>query len=115
MTGQHVSCTQQRGSVLNKNDLIRELADRMGTAEADARRWVDELFGVIHREVGKGGKVAIAGHGIYERVTRGARTARNPATGNPVDVPETTVPKFRAGATFKAHVAGTPSGDEPAS
>ncbi|HEY1620105.1 MAG TPA: HU family DNA-binding protein, partial [Streptosporangiaceae bacterium] len=35
-----------------------------------------------------------------------ARTARNPATGAAIKVPKTSVPKFRAGADFKAMVNG---------
>ena len=41
-----------------------------------------------------------------EKQVRPARTARNPATGAAIKVPKTSVPKFRAGADFKAMVNG---------
>jgi DNA-binding protein HU-beta len=53
--------------------------------------------------------VAITGFGVFEKSERPARTARNPATGATVQVPKSSVPKFRAGADFKALV----NGDKP--
>ncbi|HEX3326667.1 MAG TPA: HU family DNA-binding protein, partial [Actinomycetota bacterium] len=37
---------------------------------------------------------------------RNARTARNPQTGDPIDIPATQVPAFKAGSEFKTSVAG---------
>ena len=92
---------------MNKQELHSAVAELLETSRADAGRSVDAVLHVIQREVARGGAVAIAGFGKFEPVTRPARTARNPQTGTSVELPETTVPKFRAGATFKAVVAGT--------
>ena len=54
----------------------------------------------------KGEKVAITGFGIFEKVERAARTARNPATGASVKVKKTSVPKFRPGTHLKGVVSG---------
>jgi DNA-binding protein HU-beta len=43
---------------------------------------------------------------VFEKAVRPARTARNPATGATIRVPKSSVPKFRAGADFKAVVNG---------
>jgi DNA-binding protein HU-beta len=43
---------------------------------------------------------------VFEKAIRPARTARNPATGASIKVPKSSVPKFRAGADFKAIVNG---------
>jgi DNA-binding protein HU-beta len=56
--------------------------------------------------VAKGDKVAITGFGVFEKAVRPARTARNPATGATIKVAKSSVPKFRAGADFKAVVNG---------
>jgi DNA-binding protein HU-beta len=61
--------------------------------------------------VASGDKVAITGFGVFEKSERPARTARNPATGATIEVPESSVPKFRPGADFKALV----NGDKPKS
>src|SRR5690606_41352602 len=51
--------------------------------------------------VAAGDKVAITGFGVFEKAERAARTARNPATGEAIQVPASFVPRFRAGADFK--------------
>ena len=64
------------------------------------------VLDTIQAAVASGDKVAITGFGVFEKTVRPARTARNPATGASIKVPESSVPKFRAGSDFKAIVNG---------
>ncbi|MCK5592363.1 MAG: HU family DNA-binding protein, partial [Candidatus Pacebacteria bacterium] len=48
--------------------------------------------------------VSIAGLGIFSVKERAARTARNPRTGEAIQVPAMTVPKFRAAKALKEAV-----------
>ena len=61
---------------------------------------------IAGQRIAKGDKVAITGFGVFEKAVRPARTARNPATGASIKVPKSSVPRFRAGADFKAIVNG---------
>jgi DNA-binding protein HU-beta len=88
---------------MNKRDLVDAIADRMGDKRT-ATEAVNAVLETIQRTVAKGDKVSITGFGVFEKTVRAARTARNPATGAAVKVPRTSVPKFRAGADFKAMV-----------
>jgi DNA-binding protein HU-beta len=90
---------------MNKRDLIDEISDRMGDKKT-ATEAVNAVLDTIQITVAKGDKVAITGFGVFEKSIRPARTARNPATGAAIKVPKTSVPKFRAGADFKALVNG---------
>ncbi|HSZ46526.1 MAG TPA: HU family DNA-binding protein [Streptosporangiaceae bacterium] len=90
---------------MNKRDLIDAISNRMGDKKT-ATEAVNAVLETIQRTVAKGDKVAITGFGVFEKMVRPARTARNPATGASIKVPKTSVPKFRAGADFKAMVAG---------
>ena len=90
---------------MDKRDLIDDISGRMGSKKAAADA-VDAMLDTITATVAKGDKVAITGFGVFERAVRPARTARNPATGAPIRVPKQRVPKFRAGADFKAIVNG---------
>jgi DNA-binding protein HU-beta len=56
--------------------------------------------------VSKGDSVTLVGFGTFKPAKRAARTGKNPKTGATLKIPATTVPKFSAGATFKAAVAG---------
>jgi DNA-binding protein HU-beta len=90
---------------MNKRDLIDEISNRMGDKKT-ATEALNAVLDTIQIAVAKGDKVAITGFGVFEKSVRPARTARNPATGAAIKVPKTSVPKFRAGADFKAMVNG---------
>ena len=62
-------------------------------------------LGPLDLQVDWGDRVAITGFGVFEKRVRGPRTARNPRTGEAVKVKKTSVPTFRAGASFKEMVA----------
>jgi DNA-binding protein HU-beta len=89
---------------MNKRDLVDAISSRMGDKKT-ATEAVNAVLDTIQQTVAKGDKVSITGFGVFEKTVRPARIARNPATGAAVKVPKTSVPKFRAGADFKAMVA----------
>ncbi|MBO0825085.1 MAG: HU family DNA-binding protein [Actinobacteria bacterium] len=88
---------------MNKADLIDAVSGRMGDKKT-ATEAVNAVLQTIQETVARGDKVSISGFGVFESQVRAARTARNPATGAAVKVPKMSVPKFRAGADFKALV-----------
>ena len=49
--------------------------------------------------------MTLVGFGSFKAAKRAARTGKNPKTGAAIKIPATTVPKFSAGASFKAAVA----------
>jgi DNA-binding protein HU-beta len=89
---------------VNKAELIDALAARLGDKKS-ASSALDAVLAEIQTAVTKGDKVAITGFGVFEKRVRAARTARNPRTGEAVKVKKTSVPAFRAGASFKEQVA----------
>ncbi|GAA1835262.1 hypothetical protein GCM10009682_61840 [Luedemannella flava] len=89
---------------VNKAELIDALAGRLGDKKS-ATAALDAVLAEIQAAVTKGDKVAITGFGVFEKRVRAARTARNPRTGEAVKVKKTSVPAFRAGASFKDMVA----------
>src|ERR1700735_2617881 len=95
---------------MNKRDLIDAISDRVGNKKA-ATEAVNAVLDTIQSAVAQGDKVAITGFGVFEKSERPARTARNPATGASIKVPASSVPKFRAGADFKAAVNGEKKDD----
>ena len=90
---------------MNKADLIERITDRVGDKRT-ATNAVEAVVDAITRAVAGGEKVAITGFGVFEKADRPARTARNPATNQTIQVPASSVPKFRPGADFKALVNG---------
>ena len=90
---------------MNKRDLIDAISGRLGDKKS-ATEAVNAVLEAIQSAVASGDKVAITGFGVFEKSERPARTARNPATGATIQVPKSSVPRFRAGADFKALVNG---------
>ncbi len=88
---------------MNKRDLIDAISGRLGDKKS-ATEALNAVLDTIQSAVANGEKVAITGFGVFEKADRPARTARNPATGEPIDVAASSVPRFRPGADFKALV-----------
>jgi DNA-binding protein HU-beta len=88
---------------MNKRDLIDAVSGRLGDKKS-ATEAVNAVIETIQSAVASGDKVALTGFGVFEKSERPARTARNPATNQPIQVPPSSVPKFRPGADFKALV-----------
>ncbi|RFS81241.1 HU family DNA-binding protein [Actinomadura spongiicola] len=101
---------------MNRSELVRAVAERAGSDEADARRHVDAVVETVMERVCAGERVTITGFGTFDRLSRVARSARNPRTGLPIEVPAAEVPRFRSGQTFRNRVAGSvpASAAEPA-
>ena len=91
---------------MNKAQLIDELAGQFDGNRRAAQNALEAVIGTITRQVAKGEPVAITGFGKFERRVRPAGTARNPQTGAVVKTKKKNVPKFTAGAEFKAVVNG---------
>jgi DNA-binding protein HU-beta len=92
------------GNNVNKAELIDALAARLGDKKT-ATQALDAVLAEVQSAVTKGDRVAITGFGVFEKRVRAARTARNPRTGEAVKVKKTSVPAFRAGASFREMVA----------
>ncbi len=86
---------------MNKSELVTYIADRVGTTKADAERMVDAFMEAVTETLKKEGTVALTGFGSFSISHRKARTARNPRTGEVVNVPASKAPKFKAGKKLK--------------
>lgn len=91
---------------MNKAALAEKVAEKLGTTKADGERAVECVIDAITHTLKAGEEVSIAGLGIFEAKMRAARTARNPRTGEPIQVPAMRVPKFRAAKALKDAVKG---------
>ncbi len=86
---------------MNKQALVELVHEKIGGTKVQAEEVVNGMFDAIVDTLRKGDEVSIAGIGIFSVKDRAARVARNPKTGEPVNVPATKVPKFRAAKALK--------------
>jgi DNA-binding protein HU-beta len=98
--------TTKRKPSVNKSELIEIAAKEADITKAAAEKTLAATISTIVKAVAKGDTVTLVGFGTFKSSKRAARTGRNPQTGKELKIAATTVPRFTAGATFKAAVAG---------
>lgn len=86
---------------MNKAGLADVVHGIVGGTKVQSEQVVDSIIDTIASTLKKGDEVSIAGLGIFSVKKRAARTARNPRTGEPVQVKAMNVPKFRAAKALK--------------
>ncbi|RMG46155.1 MAG: HU family DNA-binding protein [Acidobacteria bacterium] len=91
---------------MNKSELVAYVAKNAGLTKAAAEKAVDAFTDAVTRSLKKGDKVALVGFGTFSVAKRKARKGRNPATGEPMRIPATKVPRFTAGKKLKDAVRG---------
>ncbi len=91
---------------MNKGELVGTIADKTGVTQSLANTILTAALEAIVEAVASGDKVVLVGFGNFESRNRKAKTARNPATGEPVEVPAHAVPAFKPGKQFKEEVQG---------
>ena len=91
---------------MNKSELIEIVAKETELSKAAVEKALAAVIGAVTKAVSKGDSVTLIGFGSFKSSKRAARTGRNPQTGKELKIAATTVPRFTAGATFKAAVAG---------
>ncbi len=89
---------------MNKTSLVEAVYEKIGGTKVQAEQAVDTVIDSIVASLKKGEEVSIAGLGIFSTKQRAARTARNPRTGEAIQVAAMRVPKFRAAKALKEAV-----------
>jgi DNA-binding protein HU-beta len=91
---------------MNKGDLVNAVAEQANLSRGDAGKALDAAINSITEALKRGEEVKIVGFGSFVVTNRAAGEARNPRTGEKVQVPASKAPKFRAGAGLKEAVNG---------
>jgi DNA-binding protein HU-beta len=86
---------------MNKNDLVDAVSERTGLARSDAGQAVDAVLAAVTEALRAGDAVTLSGFGSFVAKTRAARTGRNPRTGEPIAIPASRAPAFKAGKGLK--------------
>ncbi|MCK5285703.1 MAG: HU family DNA-binding protein [Candidatus Pacebacteria bacterium] len=91
---------------MNKQAIVEVVQEVLEGTKVEAEKAVDSVFEAITKSLVNGEDVSVAGFGIFSAKMRAARTARNPRTGEAIQVKAMKVPKFRASKTLKDSVKG---------
>ena len=96
-----VTHTEFEGNLMNKGELIEAVATAADLTKADATKAVEAFVDTVTKALKKGDQVAIVGFGSFSVKSRAARQGRKPKTGDPINIPASRVPGFKAGKALK--------------
>lgn len=90
---------------MNQAELISAIAGDTGHSKTDVKHILDELAAKATHALSQGDEVTLPGIGKLKPVAKPARTGRNPATGEEIEIPAKTAVKFAAAKALKDAVA----------
>ena len=86
---------------MNKSELCAALANKTEMSKKDADKFVNAFVDVVSETLAAGDKIQVIGFGSFEVKSRAARTARNPRTGEEIQIESSKSPVFKAGKALK--------------
>lgn len=86
---------------MNKTQLIQAIAEKSGLTKTQATTALNAFEDSITEALKAGSDVAILGFGTFSIKERAARTGRNPATGEALEIKASKQPSFKAGKGLK--------------
>jgi len=90
---------------MNKTELISAIAVNSGLSKKDSEKALSATIDAVTKALVTGDKVQLVGFGIFDVKDRAARIGRNPKTKEPINIPATRTPQFKAGKALKDAVA----------
>lgn len=86
---------------MTKSDLIQRMAAELKMTKAQAGKAVNAILNEMKEALANGEDVQLIGFGSFTTANRAERTGRNPQTGQAIQIPAKTVPKFKPGKALK--------------
>ena len=88
---------------MNKAELIAKIAET-GLSKKDAGIAVEAVINAISTSLANGESVQLLGFGTFDVREHGARSGRNPRTGEVIEIKAAKVPGFKPGKALKEKV-----------
>ncbi len=89
---------------ITKRELVQRIAEKTGVQQINAKEVIQSFLDEIINELAKGNRLEFRDFGVFEPKSKAQRVARNPRTGEKVEVPEKTTVKFKVGRLMKKKI-----------
>jgi integration host factor subunit beta len=89
---------------VTKKEIVKQIADKLGLTQLKTKEIVQHTFDAIVETLLEVGRIELRNFGVFEVKQRKARKARNPRTGERVDVPPKNVVTFKPGKEMEERV-----------
>ena len=89
---------------MTRKELVDTVATKSLIPADDVQTVITTTLNVIRDELKQGNEVNLIGFGTFSVRNRNAREGTNPRTGEPIDIPASKLPYFKAGRALKGAV-----------
>src|SRR5258707_12622826 len=89
---------------VTKKEIVKQISERIGLTQLKTKDIVQQTFDAIVETLLDVGRIELRNFGVFEVKQRKARKARNPRTGQKVDVPPKNVVTFKPGKEMEERV-----------
>lgn len=95
------------GVIMTKSEFVKSLVETSGQDKKAIDSVLTAIDEIVRKQLSSGQNVPFATLGTFKVTHREARTARNPISGETIQVPAKTVVKFGVSKSLKEMIAGT--------
>jgi integration host factor subunit beta len=89
---------------VTKKEIVKQISEKLGMTQLKTKEIVQQTFDAIHDTLVEAGRIELRNFGVFEVKMRKARKARNPRTGERVDVAPKKVVTFKPGKEMEERV-----------
>ena len=89
---------------MTKKEIVKDISDVTGLTQLKTKEVVQKTFDAIVETLLAHGRIELRNFGVFEVKRRKARKARNPRTGDRVDVPPKYVVTFKPGKEMEEKI-----------
>ena len=89
---------------MTKAEMVNKIAEGTGLTKVETQAVIDGFLAMLKFALKQGDRIELRGFGTFKTVTRQERSARNPATNEPMTVPEHDTAVFRASKELKKYL-----------
>ena len=89
---------------MTKKEIVKTISEEIGLTQLKTKEIVQKTFDAIVDTLVEERRIELRNFGVFEVKRRAARKARNPRTGDKVDVPEKFVVTFKPGKEMEERV-----------
>ena len=89
---------------MTKKEIVKQISDDTGLTQLKTKEVVQKTFDAIVETLLEEGRIELRNFGVFEVKRRKARKARNPRTGERVDVPPKSVVTFKPGKEMEEKI-----------
>ena len=89
---------------MTKKEIVKTISEEIGLTQLKTKEIVQKTFDAIVETLVEDGRIELRNFGVFEVKKRAARKARNPRTGQRVDVPQKFVVTFKPGKEMEEKV-----------